>query len=271
MASIEFIQKRIEGKEEEITKLTKKLERIRKAESTNWEVNPYYYNERDLKWCLRDIEEAQNALEGYKAQLVSENEKANSRNVQVIIDFLEIWKSNVREYYMGSLEAYYTEKEIVRTAYNKANTFPYGSPEYCEAYETYKTISEQFRINCRGKYEKQTYTDRQGKERSKEVKVKVGKYEFLNPYNGEPTLTEAVAKLNKDLEQEANRKYDFIIERTNRIVGQITDASNLEIGEKHDLNGYIIGTKGTAKVQTIGAGGYNIQCFHFRTLINPIK
>lgn len=75
-------------------------------------------------------------------------------------------------------------------------------------------------------------------------------------------------KLAKDLSEEADRKYDFIIERTNAIVGEITDASNLRIGSKADLNGYVIGTRGIAKVQTIGAGGYNIQCFHFRTLIN---
>ena len=84
-------------------------------------------------------------------------------------------------------------------------------------------------------------------------------------------MEEALNKLEKDMTQEWNRKYDFIIERTNEIVGQITDASNLNVGAKGDLNGYIIGTKGTAKVQTIGAGGYNIQCFHFRTLINEMK
>lgn len=69
---------------------------------------------------------------------------------------------------------------------------------------------------------------------------------------------------------EADRKYDFIIERTNAIAGKITDATALKVGSKGDLNGYIIGERGRAKVQTIGAGGYNIQCFHFRTLINAI-
>ena len=77
-----------------------------------------------------------------------------------------------------------------------------------------------------------------------------------------------VNKLRKDLDQEAAQKYDNIIERTNKIVGQITDASNLSVGASGDLNGYIIGTNGTAKVTTIGAGGYNIQCYHFRTLIH---
>ena len=64
MASVEFITKRIEGKEKELEKLTKKLERIRKAEATGWTVNPYYYHESDLKYTLRDIEAAQKALDG---------------------------------------------------------------------------------------------------------------------------------------------------------------------------------------------------------------
>lgn len=271
MASIEFITKRIEGKEKELDKLNKKLERIYKAQATNWEVNPYYYSEYDLKRTLREIEEATKALDKYKEQLVSETEKANSRDVQIIIDFLERWKNRVHSFYEEGLTEYYNEWKAVREAYNLYKSFTYGTPEYKEYAKKFEELQEQHRINCCGRYEKKYYTNRWGKEDYKEVKVAEGKFEHLRPYSGERTIEEALARLDKDLEQEANRKYDFIIERTNSIVGEITDASQLTIGAKEDLNGYIIGTKGTAKVQTIGAGGYNIQCFHFRTLINKAK
>lgn len=267
MASIEFITKRIEGKEKEIDKLNKKLERIRKAEATDWTVNPYYYHESDLKYTLRDIEVAQKALEDYKAQLIAETEKANSRNVPAIVDFLNGWKIRVISHFTNGLMEYYLEKEYVHNLYRQTRNQFYltaSTPEQI----AYEEARKAFRNKCHGYYERQEFINRWGKPDSKEVKVRDGEYEWLRPYNNESTLEEALNKLERDLTQEWNRKYDFIIERTNEIVGKITDATNLKVGAKSDLNGYIIGTKGTAKVQTIGAGGYNIQCFHFRTLIN---
>lgn len=62
-----------------------------------------------------------------------------------------------------------------------------------------------------------------------------------------------------------------LIGRIMSTVGTITDATALRIGPEGDINGYIEGTEGKAKIQTIGAGGYNIQCFHFRTLIHEYK
>lgn len=256
MASIEFITKRIEGKEKELDKLNKKLERIRKVEAQNWEApNPYYYSEYDLKCTLKDIEAAQKALDDYKAQLISENEKAASRNVQVIIDFLNGWKERNREFYQESFERFIVERE----EYMKKNR------EHCQWHNNggWKDSNKKEIEKAYDEY----------------VKSFRARWLFITPYadrkfNPETNKYEMILntkKLQKDLDQEANRKYDFIIERTNAIVGTITDASCLKVGNKGDLNGYIKGTRGTAKIETIGAGGYNIQCFHFRTLINEMK
>ena len=111
MATTEFIQKRIAGKEKELEKLNKKLERIRKVEAQGWQdPNPYYYHESDLKYTLRDIEEAQKALENYKSQLVVEQEKASSRNVPVIVEFLNNWRDRVTDFHREKFKEYYNEK-----------------------------------------------------------------------------------------------------------------------------------------------------------------
>lgn len=250
MASIEFIQKRIKGKEKEIAKLQKKMERIRKAEATGWEVNPYYYGERDIRITTRDLEEAQKALEDYKAQMISETEKANSRNIPAIIEFLEMWKERVTEYYHRS----FTDFLEAREDWYKINR------EHCEW-----SNREGWRMR---KDNREEY-DRINKEYEECRKEYMSRWSFIFEYVECDTFNDE--KLAKYLKKDADAKYDFIIERTNAIVGQITDATNLRIGNKGDLNGFIIGEKGTAKVETIGAGGYNIQCFHFRTLINKVK
>ena len=99
MASIEFIQKRITGKEKELIKLNQKYFRILDAQATGWTKNPYCYNEKDLKWCLQDIEKAEAILAKYRADLQTETEKANSRNVEVILQFLAHWKTESIEWY----------------------------------------------------------------------------------------------------------------------------------------------------------------------------
>ena len=255
MASIEFITKRIEGKQKEIEKLEKKLSRIEKAKETNWEVNPYYYGEDDLRWTLKDLANARESLAKYEAQLTTENEKAASRNVTAIIEFLENWKTKVMEYYIDRFARYLVAYEEYCVKSNEhADWFNNGGWRQ----ENAKQIDEEYR-----KYRKE-FAKRWGEMERYEVREynsETGKYE--KRFNRE--------KLQKELEQEANAKYDDIINRTNAICGKITDARGLWVGLKGDLDGIIKGERGTAKVQTIGAGGYNIQCFHFRTLVHEVK
>ena len=249
MASIEFIEKRIAGKEKEIAKLEGKLARIRKAEASNWENNPYYYSEDDLRWTLKDLEAAKKALDGYRADLVTATEKANSRNVAAILEFLEMWKASTREFYTERFAHYLVARAEHREKDSKLHDLEYSLP---------------------WKSEERRAVEKERREANKAYNDKwnwIFEYEAHDPRQWSNIYLNT-EKLNKDLEQEANRKYDFIIERTNAIVGTITDTAGLHIGPDGDLNGIIIGERGKAKVQTIGAGGYNIQCFHFRTLIH---
>lgn len=251
MASIEFIQKRIEGKEKELAKLEKKMERIRKAEASNWENNPYCYSNWDIERTERDIRRTQKELTAYQEQLTAETEKANSRNIPAILEFLANWKAKVKEYYRESFPKYLED----RAEWYKKDKAHCDWHNHGDAWQMRRDNPDEY--------------NRIEKEHRKARAAFEAKWKWITPYIERNQLNEV--KLQKDLDKDADAKYDFIIERTNAIVGTITDATNLEVGFKGDLNGYIIGERGTAKVETIGAGGYNIQCFHFRTLINRMK
>ena len=266
MASIEYITKRLEGKKAEIAKLEKKLERINKAEASGWEDNPYYYSESDKRWTLRDLEDAKKALCDWGEKLAQAEEKAASRNVPAILQFLEMWKARCFDHFEVAIrEAAENRKQLVELC-AKMDRVAYGTPERQALEAEYEKVSTERYNKLHGYYEEREVEWR-GRTRKEKVKVHDGEWEYAEHYILR-TYEEGIEKLRKDLDEEANRKYDFIIERTNAITGTITDATALKVGATGELNGYVRGERGTAKIQTIGAGGYNIQCFHFRTLIH---
>lgn len=271
MASSAYCKKLVDGKKKAIEKLEKKLARIKVAKQSNYEENnPYCYSDYDLRMTEKDLEEARKLLKKYETDMLAALEKENSRNVKPILDFLDMWKARAKDFHMDLLREYFEEKGMVRKLYDKVESCTYDTKEYEEAMDRYEEAQKTFHENTYGKYHKEVKESLNGRKREVSVKDCDGKYEIISPYV-ERNLQESEEKLDKVLKAEAERKYDDIIERTNHIAGQITDASNLEVDARCNLNGYITGTKGKARVETIGAGGYNIQCFHFRTLINKIK
>ena len=244
--TIEALEKRIEGKNRAIDKLTKKMERILKAKESDYkENNPYYYDESDFRRTERELKIERTALADYKDQLAKEIEKAGSRNVKVLVDFLENWKTRTIAWFLE-------EREKFETAFKE-----YGKKEQ----EYYDRIYQL------------KYNSEERKTLSKERKEHSDKFwsSWSHVTQFDHSTLSWAENMRKQIEIEKNRKYDDIIERTNKFTGKITDASNLKIDAKQNINGYIIGERGKAKVETIGAGGYNIQCYHFRTLIHEYK
>ena len=257
MANLEFIQKRIAGKEAEISRLEKKMDRILKAQATNWEKNPYWYSESDLRSTTKEIEAAKKALADYQDQLAKETEKANSRDIPAILEFLARWKERTMYYYKEEAFPRYVEALKEYYAYDKA----YTEWSNNEGYRMFKENREEYnRV-------RKEHDAKQNKFRKDWAFISDLVGSMAVPFEKERKYFFDEEKFQKILDREANDKYDFIIERTNDIVGQITDASGLYIGSKGDLNGFIDGTRGRAKVQTISAEG-PIQCFHYRTLIH---
>ena len=66
-----------------------------------------------------------------------------------------------------------------------------------------------------------------------------------------------------------------LINRTVEIAGTIKDAQGLRLDRDNQgyaiVNGIVIGEKGKARVESIGAGGYNIQRYHIRVLVKEVR
>lgn len=281
---IETLKERIDKTQQNITKKEALIQKMQDRISKNmtklqkfgfstkcvedldnpWKIdrsNPNWEKAFDLAYSIENandsIESAQKALselqkklEAYQSEMAIIIEKENSRDIKVILEFLEGWKEQVKKYYerhvgdwIVTLQKYYEEDH-----------------KFCEWLDN----------NWSARKDKELMKKMEAPR--KEAKSDHAMFNYLDRYMertcGEYHLN--MELLQKDLDEEANMKYDFIVEKTNRIVGQITDASNISIGDKGDMNGFIIGTRGKAKVQTIGAGGWNIQCYHFRTLIHSL-
>lgn len=99
-------------------------------------------------------------------------------------------------------------------------------------------------------------------------------YCFKRTYGAEALVIAKKANINIDqlLRDKAQTMKDHLIITICEKVGEVIDIQNLHVSKDGSINCTIINKNGEKfRVQTAGAGGYNIQKFHFRVLVNKIK
>ena len=81
-------------------------------------------------------------------------------------------------------------------------------------------------------------------------------------------------EINRDNERDAESIILNLVNRVKGITGEITDWGKLYLSRDNNgfsiLNGYVQGKEGRCEVESIGAGGYNIQRYHIRVLVKAI-
>lgn len=86
-------------------------------------------------------------------------------------------------------------------------------------------------------------------------------------FEGGKDTDKVLAFLNK----EADKKEADFVAKVNKYVGNVLSCRGLHTSIDFGINGIVEGENGKIKVETIVAGGYNIQRKHFRILVKKMK
>ena len=82
-------------------------------------------------------------------------------------------------------------------------------------------------------------------------------------------------QIHESNEKDATSLILNLVNRVKDVTGEITDWSGLTLAQgtwgMTVLNGWVSGKEGRCCVESIGAGGYNIQRYHIRVLVKPIN
>lgn len=264
----------LEKKGIDVNNVDRKEYRTADKQEIYWLICDYENKKDDIQRANEKLLDAERILENWNNKLNAAMEKDEfiQRSAPgVILDFLEKWKNEAYEWNLRHYEDYQQFKEKLSDEVVAAKIECLKvTPEYDYAYKKYM---ESKSVHYLDNPYPRIYMDKYLKERNLDYR---GISTAKRNYAGQIVLTmdsihdekERIAWLQKSLEKEKKAKLVDLINRIHDVVGTITDASQLCIGAKGEIDGIISGTEGKAKIECIGAGGYNIQCYHFRVLIH---
>lgn len=281
---IKDLELKVEKAEEKVEKCKKTIERHKKQLEkkiqsclADYEIK---WKEEDIKGATRKLEDAERILESWNTKLLIEIEKKRfieGNTPQVIKDFLEDWKRMAFDWHVKKYNDFQNFKiELKEKQLNARIECVKTTPEYAEYLDENGEVKDYYNneYNLMNLYPRKymdSYLSERGLDsrtvdRSKTAFAGFTVLKMCEIRNEE----ERLSWLDKRLETEKKEKTIDLINRINKVVGSITDAKGLSISEKGNLDGTIIGEKGEARIETVGAGGWNIQCFHFRTLVHKL-
>lgn len=237
----------------------------------------YEFKLDDVKNNEKKLQILHKELEKYTNFLEVEKKKKNDINNLIpdcLKQFLEAWKNQCKEYYIDLakrfLEVSFKEYEVTveelkklyvrKTDYKTRETI--SVRRYSDS-EIDNIIADNHLRDRASSYIKKRYIEEFRKNIFATELIIIDKILDYNEIK--------IEKLEAILNNEVEAKKEMFIERIKGTVGVIEDLNELSIGDNGEINGIVTGKKCKARVQTIGAGGYNIQCYHFRVLVNKIK
>jgi len=252
----ERLVKMLENAENKLIKAHKSLDRLNKKLEKEKIENEYIeFIENDIRRKIREISDIEKSIKEYKEKLKAIQ---SIEEIPVLREFIDNWKKMATEYYVKQ--------------YNKLM-------EYKNWLEQQEEIFKQWIEETTGhKYFGSYSFSKENEAKRKELKIDhETKKKYMSNHFDVVILNigmydnEWQERINKIVNYEAERKYISFLNRIKKAVGKTLDCSSLYIANNLEINGIVSGELGKAKVETITAGGHNIQCFHYRVLVNIIN
>lgn len=271
MATLEYYEKKLCSRKNELEKLEKRLQRICEAEATNWRNNPYYYDEYDKTSTQKQIVKTKDAIRDVEKDIVKLKSKIDSRNIPVINEFINLWKEKNKRYFIPLIkEMVETRDQLANKAKQLCKTSRLAE-EYEKLFEEYNSMKQAFNNELSGEYKYIEVPSIYGFKETRRLKIRNGKYECVACYlrSGEDAAM-TIERYIKELDEEGNARYDRLVEKITEVVGAIIDAKELKMSPTGEINGLIEGIRGTAKISTFSAEG-PVQRFHYRTRIFKVN
>lgn len=231
-----------------------------------------------LDKALETVEKRQATIERHKAQAEKKLQLIKEKGWEQGLEDFEYRRADMDRYWL--ITEYLHKLEDIESATEKLDDAKQIAKNWEGKYNAKLAdealiateIPEAFKEAKEALVEAWVEYDIRSREAMKKARAEMDFKEFrkLYTYSAQESLSKTDEEFRKIEERDATAWLLDLYNRVKKITGEVTDASHITWGGKC-LDGYVEGKQGKALVETIGAGGYNIQKWHLRTLVKAYK